>query len=83
MLIFCAIILYSLYLMECSYATEKIQLCNCNTEKIEDVKEKIQQMKNAEPIVWYITLIALLNWMKNFIVTILEFMFLIFKFSIL
>ena len=54
MLIFCAIVLYSLYLMECSYATDNIHLCNRGTENIERVKEKIERMKNSDPVIWYV-----------------------------
>lgn len=52
MLIFCAVVLYSLYLMECSYATDSMQLCNRNTDNIEKVKERIDRMKNSDPVIW-------------------------------
>ena len=53
MLICCSIILYSLYLMECSYATDKIQLCTQNTTNIDQIKEKINKMKNSDPVIWW------------------------------
>lgn len=54
MLIFCGVISYSLYLMECSYAIDRIELCDRKTQHTSRVCEQIERMKSALPVIWLV-----------------------------